>query len=181
MSLQAYQQAATRAESPRETEYRLFAQVTLALMEAAKADPERLPARDRRARLEPPRLDGAGQRLREPGQPAAGAAARLDHLAGHLGRPAHQRGDPPPGRHRAADRRQPPDHAGPGAPRSPPRLPRPPDRSAFTDPRQGRGREVLRAGRKRAGDDICRAPGKSCPAAAELGRSCRARTWLTDQ
>lgn len=39
MSLQAYQQAATRAESPRELEYRLFAQVTLALMEAAKVDP----------------------------------------------------------------------------------------------------------------------------------------------
>ena len=39
MSLQAYQQAATRAESPRETEYRLFAQVTLALMEAAKRAP----------------------------------------------------------------------------------------------------------------------------------------------
>ena len=38
MSLQAYQQAATRAESPRELEYRLFAQVTLALMEAAKLD-----------------------------------------------------------------------------------------------------------------------------------------------
>ena len=39
MSLQAYQQAANRAESPRDSEYRLFAQVTLALMEAAKADP----------------------------------------------------------------------------------------------------------------------------------------------
>jgi flagellar protein FlaF len=39
MSLQAYQQAATRAESPRELEYRLFAQVTLALMEAARSDP----------------------------------------------------------------------------------------------------------------------------------------------
>jgi len=39
MSLQAYQQAAKRAESPRETEYRLFAQVTLALMDAAKCDP----------------------------------------------------------------------------------------------------------------------------------------------
>jgi flagellar protein FlaF len=38
MSLQAYQQAATRAESPRDTEYRLFAQVTRALMEAAKLD-----------------------------------------------------------------------------------------------------------------------------------------------
>jgi flagellar protein FlaF len=40
MSLQAYQQAATRAESPRETEYRLFAQVTLALIDAAKVDPD---------------------------------------------------------------------------------------------------------------------------------------------
>ena len=39
MSLQAYQQAATRAESPRDTEYRLFAQVTRALFEAAKLDP----------------------------------------------------------------------------------------------------------------------------------------------
>jgi flagellar protein FlaF len=39
MSLQAYQQAATRAENPRETEYRLFAQVTLALIEASKLDP----------------------------------------------------------------------------------------------------------------------------------------------
>jgi flagellar biosynthesis activator protein FlaF len=39
MSLQAYQQAATRAEDPRQTEYRLFAQVTRALVEAAKCDP----------------------------------------------------------------------------------------------------------------------------------------------
>lgn len=38
MSLQAYQQAATRAESPRELEYRLFAQVTRALMDASKLD-----------------------------------------------------------------------------------------------------------------------------------------------
>ena len=38
MSLQAYQQAATRAESPRDLEYRLFAQVTRALMEAALLD-----------------------------------------------------------------------------------------------------------------------------------------------
>jgi flagellar protein FlaF len=38
MSLQAYQQAATRAETPREMEYRLFAQVTRALIEAAKMD-----------------------------------------------------------------------------------------------------------------------------------------------
>jgi len=35
MSLQAYQQASARAESPREMEYRLFGQVTRALMEAS--------------------------------------------------------------------------------------------------------------------------------------------------
>jgi len=38
MSLQAYQQAATRAENPRDMEYRLFAQVTRALIEAASLD-----------------------------------------------------------------------------------------------------------------------------------------------
>lgn len=38
MSVHAYQQAATRAETPRELEYRLFAQVTRALMEASKLD-----------------------------------------------------------------------------------------------------------------------------------------------
>ncbi|MBW8816489.1 MAG: flagellar biosynthesis regulator FlaF [Caulobacterales bacterium] len=38
MSLQAYQQAATRAENPRDMEYRLFAQVTRALMDAAQLD-----------------------------------------------------------------------------------------------------------------------------------------------
>jgi flagellar protein FlaF len=36
MSVQAYQQAAQRAESPREIEYRLFGQVTRALMDAAE-------------------------------------------------------------------------------------------------------------------------------------------------
>lgn len=39
MSLQAYKTAAARAENPRELEYRLFGQVTRALMEAAAADP----------------------------------------------------------------------------------------------------------------------------------------------
>lgn len=39
MGLQAYQQAAQRTESPRALEYRLFGQVTRALMEAAKKDP----------------------------------------------------------------------------------------------------------------------------------------------
>jgi flagellar protein FlaF len=38
MSLQAYKAAATRAETPREAEYRLFGQVTRALMQAAAAD-----------------------------------------------------------------------------------------------------------------------------------------------
>ena len=38
MSLQAYQQAAARAENPREAEYRLFGQVTRALMHAATVD-----------------------------------------------------------------------------------------------------------------------------------------------
>jgi len=35
MSLQAYQRTAARTEAPREAEYRLFSQVTRALMEAA--------------------------------------------------------------------------------------------------------------------------------------------------
>lgn len=38
MSLQAYKTAATRAETPRELEYRLFGQVTRALMHAATLD-----------------------------------------------------------------------------------------------------------------------------------------------
>lgn len=38
MSLRAYQTTAERAENPRELEYRLFGQVTRALMEAAAAD-----------------------------------------------------------------------------------------------------------------------------------------------
>ncbi|WP_394764364.1 flagellar biosynthesis regulator FlaF [Phenylobacterium sp.] len=45
MSHQAYQTAATWAESPRQMEYRLFAQVTLALIEAAKSDPHDIAAR----------------------------------------------------------------------------------------------------------------------------------------
>ncbi|WP_421791040.1 flagellar biosynthesis regulator FlaF [Hyphobacterium sp.] len=38
MGLNAYQTAATRSEDPRATEYRLFAQVTRALMDADDAD-----------------------------------------------------------------------------------------------------------------------------------------------
>ncbi|MEA1942597.1 MAG: flagellar biosynthesis regulator FlaF [Pseudomonadota bacterium] len=47
MSLQAYQQASQRSEDPRATEYRLFAQVTRALM-ASKS----LPKEDVKARAE---------------------------------------------------------------------------------------------------------------------------------
>lgn len=45
MSLQAYQQASARAENPRELEYRLFGQVTRALMDAAAADQNDLKVR----------------------------------------------------------------------------------------------------------------------------------------
>jgi flagellar biosynthesis activator protein FlaF len=45
MSLRAYQQATARAESPREAEYRLFGQVTRALMAAAELDPSDLRGR----------------------------------------------------------------------------------------------------------------------------------------
>ena len=38
MSLKAYQTTAARAENPRQTEYRLFGQVTRALMEAQQLD-----------------------------------------------------------------------------------------------------------------------------------------------
>ena len=38
MSLNAYKQATQRAENPREAEYRLFGQVTRALLEASKLD-----------------------------------------------------------------------------------------------------------------------------------------------
>ena len=45
MSLQAYKIAATRAENPRETEYRLFGQVTRALIHASTVDPSDVPTR----------------------------------------------------------------------------------------------------------------------------------------
>lgn len=47
MSLQAYQTAAARTENPREAEYRLFGQVTRALLEAAQR-----PADDIRGRMD---------------------------------------------------------------------------------------------------------------------------------
>jgi len=45
MSLQAYKTAATRAETPREMEYRLFGQVTRALMHASTLDSSEIAAR----------------------------------------------------------------------------------------------------------------------------------------
>ncbi len=39
MSLQAYQRASQRAESPRQAEYRLFGEVTRALIAASELDP----------------------------------------------------------------------------------------------------------------------------------------------
>ena len=45
MSLHAYQAASTRDEDPRSTEYRLFAQVTRALMQASEAQSDDLAAR----------------------------------------------------------------------------------------------------------------------------------------
>jgi flagellar protein FlaF len=45
MGLQAYRQAAQRAENPREAEYRLFGQVTRALIEADQLDPSNMTGR----------------------------------------------------------------------------------------------------------------------------------------
>jgi len=45
MSLQAYQRVAQQGESPREAEYRLFGQVTRALMEASEAPEEDIQGR----------------------------------------------------------------------------------------------------------------------------------------
>ena len=54
MSLRAYQQAATRAEPPKDAEYRLFGQVTRALMEATplpRTDPKVIEAIDWNRRM----------------------------------------------------------------------------------------------------------------------------------
>lgn len=45
MGFQAYRQAAERSEAPRSAEYRLFGQVTRALMSAAEADPSDIATR----------------------------------------------------------------------------------------------------------------------------------------
>ena len=47
MSFEAYAQASQRVENPRDAEYRLFGQVTRALMEADQAPPEDFAARIR--------------------------------------------------------------------------------------------------------------------------------------
>ena len=54
MSLRAYQQTATRTENPREMEYRLFGQVTRALMTASEA-----PADDIATRASPRSASGS--------------------------------------------------------------------------------------------------------------------------
>ena len=51
MSLQAYKTAAARAESPREMEYRLFGEVTRALMHASSLDSTEIAARPVRRRV----------------------------------------------------------------------------------------------------------------------------------
>ena len=45
MSLKAYQSASQRSETPRDAEYRLFGQVTRALIEAADVDPSDIKTR----------------------------------------------------------------------------------------------------------------------------------------
>jgi flagellar protein FlaF len=45
MSLQAYKQASTRAEHPRDAEYRLFGEVTRALIAASQSAPDALSVR----------------------------------------------------------------------------------------------------------------------------------------
>ncbi len=45
MSLKAYQNTAARAENPRQTEYRLFGQVTRALLDAEKLDKSKIAER----------------------------------------------------------------------------------------------------------------------------------------
>lgn len=117
MSLRAYQQAATRAENPREMEYRLFGQVTRALMDASQA-----PADDIATRIDA--LDWnrkvwstLATDCSQPEKPAADGNARQHHFAEPLGRSSLQRRDAQGGGLRAPHRDQPHDHAGACDPR----------------------------------------------------------------
>jgi len=116
MSHQAYQKAATWAESPRQMEYRLFAQVTLALMEAAKSDPLDVAARvdvlDWNRRVWGALRDDCSSPENGPaGGPCAPRSSRSP--SGSAGNTSA--GDPPSGADRAPDRGQSHDHAGPCA------------------------------------------------------------------
>ena len=62
MTLQAYQNAQRVVEDPRVTEYRLFGQVTGALLEAKNSNAQGAPA-GRGDRLEPPHVAHPGGRL----------------------------------------------------------------------------------------------------------------------
>ena len=106
--------ASQRAESPRDTEYRLFAEVTRALMEAAKADRADLKARvtalDWNRRLWATLSDG----LRQPREPVCRrACAPSIILTRHVRESADQHRHSQRRRHRPARRGEPLHYAGP--------------------------------------------------------------------
>ena len=113
MSLQAYQQAAQRAEHPRETEYRLFAEVTRALMSASTADDAdflaRIKALDWNRRLWATLAADCGS----DGNGLTPQPARVHRLAELLGDEAFRRRGAQGRDVRGADRRQPHHHARP--------------------------------------------------------------------
>ena len=112
MSLQAYQKTQRQSESPRDAEYRLFGQVTHALIEADKGRSDFEEA-DRRARLESASVVDARGRLLDLGQPIAAERTCTDHFAVALGVALLERSGEVPRFARAAHRRQPRHHAGP--------------------------------------------------------------------
>ncbi len=75
-------------EQPRDAEYRLFGEVTRALMSAAELPSDDFRGTHRRARLEPACLDGAGVRLLAPDQSAGtrNCAAQIISLSLWVGR-----------------------------------------------------------------------------------------------
>lgn len=103
MSLQAYRRVAQQAETPREAEYRLFGQVTRALIDASQLDPteisQRIDAlhwnRELWAALA---ADCASEANQLPSE------LRADHFLESMGVAAFQRGDARRGNLRAADR-----------------------------------------------------------------------------
>ncbi len=84
MSVQAYQRAATQAESPRDLEYRAFGQVTAGLVRAREESLAHGPlaaALDANRRL----WNVLSADCSMPGKQDADDAARLDHLVGAVG------------------------------------------------------------------------------------------------